>query len=62
MVLLVREMVGIGTRHIGLVLGGGRSDGSQNFRHSASVTYSPIRHWESGDRVAPLIQHSPSIH
>eukprot|EP00965_Chrysotila_dentata_P236930 6201602-Pleurochrysis_carterae.AAC.1 len=24
------------------------------FRQSASVTYSPIRHWESGDRMAPL--------
>eukprot|EP00965_Chrysotila_dentata_P064043 2120780-Pleurochrysis_carterae.AAC.1 len=31
---------------------------SQNFRHSASETYSPIiRHWESGDRMAPLTQH-----
>eukprot|EP00965_Chrysotila_dentata_P227276 6195902-Pleurochrysis_carterae.AAC.1 len=34
----------------------------QNFRHFASVAYNPIRHWESGDRMAPLIQHSPSIH
>eukprot|EP00965_Chrysotila_dentata_P064089 2121919-Pleurochrysis_carterae.AAC.1 len=34
----------------------------QNFRHSASVAYSPICHWESGDRMAPLIQHSVSIH
>eukprot|EP00965_Chrysotila_dentata_P254903 6212031-Pleurochrysis_carterae.AAC.8 len=34
----------------------------QNFRHSASVTYCPIRHWESGDKMAPLTHHSPSIH
>eukprot|EP00965_Chrysotila_dentata_P101572 3353553-Pleurochrysis_carterae.AAC.1 len=33
-----------------------------NFRHSASVTYSPIHNWESGDRMVPLIRHSPSIH
>eukprot|EP00965_Chrysotila_dentata_P019270 641585-Pleurochrysis_carterae.AAC.1 len=25
---------------------------SQNFRHSANVTYIPICHWESGDRMA----------
>eukprot|EP00965_Chrysotila_dentata_P177537 5864710-Pleurochrysis_carterae.AAC.3 len=31
-----------------------------SFRHSASVTYSPICHWESGDRMAPLTQHSSS--
>eukprot|EP00965_Chrysotila_dentata_P245659 6206696-Pleurochrysis_carterae.AAC.1 len=31
-----------------------------NCRHSASVTYSPICHWESGGRMAPLTQHSPS--
>eukprot|EP00965_Chrysotila_dentata_P085236 2812733-Pleurochrysis_carterae.AAC.1 len=35
---------------------------SQNFRHAANVAYSPICHWESGDRMAPLIRHSPSIH
>eukprot|EP00965_Chrysotila_dentata_P210707 6186046-Pleurochrysis_carterae.AAC.1 len=34
----------------------------QNFRHSASVAYSPIRHWESGDRMVLFIRHSPSIH
>eukprot|EP00965_Chrysotila_dentata_P143595 4744647-Pleurochrysis_carterae.AAC.1 len=34
---------------------------SQNFRHSASATYSPIRYWESGDRMATLIQHGPPI-
>eukprot|EP00965_Chrysotila_dentata_P202450 6181133-Pleurochrysis_carterae.AAC.2 len=33
---------------------------SQNFRYSVNVTYFPIRHWESGDRMAPLTQHSPS--
>eukprot|EP00965_Chrysotila_dentata_P193418 6175752-Pleurochrysis_carterae.AAC.2 len=35
---------------------------SQNFPISASVTYGPIRHWESGDRMASLTQHSPSTH
>eukprot|EP00965_Chrysotila_dentata_P228129 6196421-Pleurochrysis_carterae.AAC.2 len=35
---------------------------AMNFRHYASVTYSPVRHWESGERMAPLTQHSPSIH
>eukprot|EP00965_Chrysotila_dentata_P098141 3245064-Pleurochrysis_carterae.AAC.1 len=35
---------------------------SQNFRHSASVPYCPIRHWESGDRMTPLTQHSPSTY
>eukprot|EP00965_Chrysotila_dentata_P254744 6211981-Pleurochrysis_carterae.AAC.7 len=33
-----------------------------NFRHSANVTFGFICHWESGDRMARLIQHSPSIH
>eukprot|EP00965_Chrysotila_dentata_P077197 2548720-Pleurochrysis_carterae.AAC.1 len=40
----------------------GRGDDSQNYRHSASMKYSPIRHWERGDRMAPLTQHSPSTH
>eukprot|EP00965_Chrysotila_dentata_P187273 6172021-Pleurochrysis_carterae.AAC.1 len=36
---------------------------SQNFSHSsASVTYCPIRHWGSGNRMALLTQHSPSTH
>eukprot|EP00965_Chrysotila_dentata_P258237 6213153-Pleurochrysis_carterae.AAC.2 len=34
---------------------------SQNFRQPANMTYSPICHWESGDRMAPLIRHSPSL-
>eukprot|EP00965_Chrysotila_dentata_P258931 6213397-Pleurochrysis_carterae.AAC.1 len=33
---------------------------SQNFRQSANVTYCPMRHWESGDRMAPLTRHSLS--
>eukprot|EP00965_Chrysotila_dentata_P196700 6177745-Pleurochrysis_carterae.AAC.1 len=40
----------------------GRGDDLQNFRRSAKVTYSPIRHWESSHRMAPLSQHSPSTH
>eukprot|EP00965_Chrysotila_dentata_P230538 6197833-Pleurochrysis_carterae.AAC.3 len=27
---------------------------ARNFRHPASMTYSPTLHWESGDRMAPL--------
>eukprot|EP00965_Chrysotila_dentata_P188521 6172785-Pleurochrysis_carterae.AAC.2 len=38
----------------------GADCGSQNFRYSLNVTYCPIRPWESGDRMAPLIRHSPS--
>eukprot|EP00965_Chrysotila_dentata_P062007 2054691-Pleurochrysis_carterae.AAC.1 len=59
--LLVREVVGIRTRHSWFVPEEGGYD-SQNLRHSASVTYSPVRHWESGDRMVPLIRHSPFIH
>eukprot|EP00965_Chrysotila_dentata_P124085 4101252-Pleurochrysis_carterae.AAC.1 len=33
---------------------------SHIFRYSVNVTYCLIRHWESGDRMVPLIQHSPS--
>eukprot|EP00965_Chrysotila_dentata_P120673 3990839-Pleurochrysis_carterae.AAC.1 len=33
---------------------------SQNLRHSAKATYSPLHRWESGDGMAPLIHHCPS--
>eukprot|EP00965_Chrysotila_dentata_P263124 6214768-Pleurochrysis_carterae.AAC.9 len=35
---------------------------SQNFHYFVIVTHVPlaIRHWESGDRMDPLVRHSPS--
>eukprot|EP00965_Chrysotila_dentata_P227354 6195963-Pleurochrysis_carterae.AAC.2 len=70
-------VVGIGNRQLSSLLYGAvgarggwdwnpaywiRGGDLQNFRPSASVTYSPIRHWESGDRTALLTRHSPFIH